>query len=48
MAKILICENPRMPFGEIADAVGYEDPLYFSKVFRNEQACRRAISARKC
>lgn len=33
-AQALILENPDMSFGAIAEAVGYEDQHYFSRLFR--------------
>lgn len=36
IAQMLILENPGMSFSEIARAVGYGDPLYFSKAFKKK------------
>ncbi|WP_395022830.1 helix-turn-helix domain-containing protein, partial [Robinsoniella sp. RHS] len=36
-AKSLIRENPDRLIKDIADAVGYNDPYYFSKVFYKEE-----------
>lgn len=33
-AKTLIIENPDLTIKEIAETVGYQDPLYFSKLFK--------------
>lgn len=33
-AKQLIIDNPQLPLKEIAQLVGYNDPFYFSRVFR--------------
>jgi YesN/AraC family two-component response regulator len=34
-ARELINLNPDIPLKEVAKMVGYDDPLYFSKVFKN-------------
>ncbi|WP_283214691.1 response regulator transcription factor [Paenibacillus sp. HWE-109] len=35
-AKLLIEEHIELPLKTVAERVGYDDPLYFSRVFRNE------------
>ncbi|RTE04306.1 response regulator transcription factor [Paenibacillus whitsoniae] len=35
-AKSLIVEQPHLPLKTVAELVGYDDPLYFSRVFKNE------------
>ena len=34
-AKQLICESPDMPLKDVAAYVGYQDPFYFSRVFKS-------------
>jgi YesN/AraC family two-component response regulator len=34
-AKMLIQQAPDMPFKDIAERVGFQDPFYFSRVFKN-------------
>jgi two-component system, response regulator YesN len=34
-AKMLIEQAPDMPFKDIAERVGFQDPFYFSRVFKN-------------
>lgn len=36
-AKNLICRNPDIRLKDVAEAVGYDDPLYFSRVFKNSE-----------
>jgi YesN/AraC family two-component response regulator len=35
-AKVLICESDILLVRDVSRLVGYEDPLYFSKLFRKE------------
>ena len=35
-AKTLMNEEPEMPIRDIALSVGYEDPLYFSRLFKKK------------
>ena len=35
-AKTLMSEEPDMPIRDIALSVGYEDPLYFSRLFKKK------------
>ena len=41
MACVLMSQTS-LPLKQIAAAVGYEDPLYFSKVFKREKKCSPA------
>lgn len=48
-AKNLMRENPDMRLKDIAQAVGYDDQLYFSRVFKNSQGMSpRAYQKGKC
>ncbi|MFC5404935.1 response regulator [Cohnella soli] len=47
-AKRLIARHPELSFKEVGSAVGYEDPNYFSRIFKNTTGCSLTDFGRQC